>query len=356
MNAFSRPVTLLGVVTLCGALVSACGSTEAAAVATEAVPQRVGTVATGLEVPWGLAFLPRGGALVSERDSGRILRVDGRGSSVQLADLEDIDPAGEGGLLGLALEPGVDPAWLYAYYTGAKDNRVVRMSWDGSTLGAPEPIVTNIPKNTFHDGGRIAFGPDRMLYIATGDAGDESSAQDLASLSGKVLRVTPDGGVPDDNPFPGSPVFTLGHRNVQGLAFDEQGRLWASEFGAKDADELNLLTGGGNYGWPEVEGIGTNPAFVNPVTSWEPTSTASPSGIAVLDDAVYVASLRGERLWQVPLSGPDQYRAAAVPLPDLGRLRTVATTPDGRSLWLSTSNRDGRGDADERDDRIIVLR
>ncbi len=354
MSMMTRPVPLLAVLALSSALLGACGSSEAAAA--DDAPRRTGTVASGLEVPWGLAFLPRGGALVSERDSGQILRLDGRGSATPVATIGDIDAAGEGGLLGLALEPGVDPGWLYAYYTGLQDNRIVRMTWDGSTLGAPEPVLTGIPKNVFHDGGRIAFGPDGMLYVATGDAGDESSAQDPESLAGKVLRITPDGDVPDDNPFPGSPVFTLGHRNVQGLAFDGEGRLWASEFGAKDADELNLLTAGGNYGWPEVEGMGSDPAFINPVTTWEPTSTASPSGITVLDDTVYVASLRGERLWQVPLSGPDQYRAAAVPLPDLGRLRTVATTPDGRSLWLATSNRDGRGDPAAKDDRIVVLR
>ena len=352
----SRPLALLVTVALFGALVSSCGSPEASAVATDDVPKRVGTAATGLEVPWGLAFLPRGGALVSERDSGRILLADGRGSSTMVGAISDIDPTGEGGLLGLAFEPGPDPQVLYAYYTGPDDNRVVRMAWDGSGLGTPEPVLTGIPKNVFHDGGRLAFGPDGMLYVATGDAGDESAAQDPDSLAGKVLRIGPDGGIPADNPFPGSPVFTLGHRNVQGLAFDRQGRLWASEFGAKDADELNLLTAGGNYGWPEVEGNGSDPAFIDPVTTWEPTSTASPSGIAVLGDAVYVASLRGEKLWRVPLSGRDQYRAAAVPLPDLGRLRTVATTPNGRSLWLSTSNRDGRGDPAARDDRIIVLR
>ena len=349
-----RPLTVMAAVALAGALIGACASPEAAA-ASDA-PQRVATAATGLEVPWGLAFLPRGGALVSERDSGRILLADGRGSTTQVATIRDIDPAGEGGLLGLALEPGPDPVWLYAYYTGLQDNRVVRMAWDGSELGPAQAILTGIPKNTFHDGGRIAFGPDGMLYVATGDAGDESAAQDLDSLAGKVLRVSPDGGIPEDNPFPGSPVFTLGHRNVQGLAFDTQGRLWASEFGAKDADELNMLTAGGNYGWPIVEGKGSDPAYIDPVTTWEPTSTASPSGIAVFDGSVYVASLRGQKLWQVPLSGDDAYRAAAVPLPDLGRLRTVAATPDGRSLWLSTSNRDGRGDPSPRDDRIIVLR
>ncbi len=346
----------LAVVLLSGtALITGCSGSTDAGVTVDG-PRQVGTVAEGLDVPWGLAFLPEGDAFVSERDSGRILQISDVGSATEVGRVLDIDPAGEGGLLGLAVTPGPDPDSLYAYYTGPLDNRVVQMTWDGSRLGAPQPILTGIPKNTFHDGGRITFGPDGMLYVATGDAGDEGSAQDLESLAGKVLRITPEGEVPPDNPFPDSPVFTLGHRNVQGLAFDDDGRLWASEFGAKDADELNLLKPGGNYGWPTVEGMGRNDAFVNPVTTWEPTSTASPSGIAFFDGDIYVASLRGEKLWQVPLTGPGRYDARAVPLTDLGRLRTVATTPNGRSLWLTTSNRDGRGDAASNDDRIVVLR
>lgn len=340
-------------------LLAGCSSADAAQAAD--APRQSGTVARGLEVPWGLSFLPRGGALVSERDSGRILLIAGSGQPQQVGRVTDIDPTGEGGLLGLAVEPGPDPANLYAYYTGARDNRVVRMPWDGQRLGRPTPILTGIPKNTFHNGGRIAFGPDDMLYVATGDAGDENAAQDVGSLAGKVLRIAATGDIPTDNPFPDSPVFSLGHRNVQGLAFDAKGQLWASEFGAKDADELNLLQAGGNYGWPIVEGRAPSgslsaTAYVDPVTTWEPTSTASPSGIAVFEGAVYVASLRGRKLWQVPITGPDRYQARAVPLDDLGRLRTVATTPNGRSLWVTTSNRDGRGDPARDDDRIIVLR
>ena len=311
-------------------------------------PVRVaGVVATGLDVPWGLAFLPDGSALVSERNTARILRV-GRGSTVPVGSVDGVVANGEGGLLGIAHTDG----WLYAYLTAATDNRVVRMPWNGITLGAAEPVVTGIPKAGFHNGGRIVFGPDTMLYVATGDAGVPERAQDPASTAGKILRVTADGSVPADNPFPGSAVFSLGHRNVQGLAFDARNRLWASEYGQSDVDELNLITAGSNYGWPQCEGACSKTGFVDPVVQWKPTSVASPSGVAILGANAYVASLRGEVLWKVTLDGAAE--ATRVELGDLGRLRTVAAAPDG-SLWLSTSNTDGRGDPRDGDDRILRL-
>ena len=319
-----------------------------AAVAGPAPSVRVaGTVATGLDVPWGLAFLPDGSALISERNSARILRVD-RGATSTGGTVEGVEARGEGGLLGIAYADG----WLYAYFTASTDNRVVRMPWDGAGLGAAEPVVTGIPKAGIHNGGRIAFGPDAMLYIATGDAGMRESAQDPDSTAGKILRVAPDGSVPADNPFSGSPVFSLGHRNVQGLAFDARNRLWASEYGQSDVDELNLITAGSNYGWPECEGACSKGDYVDPVVQWKPTSTASPSGVAIVGEYAYVASLRGQALWQVPLTGADE--ANRLDLGDLGRLRTVTEAPDG-SLWLTTSNTDGRGDPRDGDDRILRL-
>ncbi|MBU3750250.1 MAG: PQQ-dependent sugar dehydrogenase [Mycobacterium sp.] len=306
-----------------------------------------GTVATGLEVPWGIAFLADGSALVSERDTGRILRV-GADSPTVVGTVDGVVPRGEGGLLGIARFQN----WLYAYLTAATDNRVVRMAWDSRTLGKPEIVLTGIPKAGIHNGGRIIFGPDGMLYVGTGDAGDRDLAQDRDSLGGKILRVTPAGTVPADNPFTGSPVFSLGHRNVQGLAFDGQGRLWASEFGQSDVDELNLITAGSNYGWPECEGACGKPGYVDPVVQWSPTSIASPSGLAVRGDYAYVASLRGQRVWEVPLDGSG--KASGLQLGDLGRLRTIEPAPDG-SMWLSTSNTDGRGDARAGDDRIVRL-
>lgn len=305
------------------------------------------TVAADLSAPWGIAFLPDGSALVSERDTARIVRI-GSGAHTPVGVVEGVQPGGEGGLLGIARSSD----WIYAYLTAAADNRVVRMRWDGSGLGPAETVVTGIPKAGIHNGGRILFGPDGMLYIGTGDAGDKSLAQDPASLGGKILRVTPTGAVPADNPFPGSPVLSLGHRNVQGLAFDSRKRLWASEFGASDVDELNLITAGSNYGWPDCEGSCDRESFTDPVVQWSPTSIASPSGLSVIGDNAYVASLRGRTVWQVPLDRSGT--ATALNLGDLGRLRTIEPAPDG-SLWLSTSNTDGRGDPQPGDDRIVRL-
>jgi glucose/arabinose dehydrogenase len=312
----------------------------------------VADLGSDLVSPWGLARLADGSALVSERDTGRIVQVATDGSQAEIAQIPQAAPDGEGGLLGIAIDPS--GAWLYAYVTTTSDNRVIRVPLDDPSA-APEDILTGIPKAGIHNGGRIAFGPDGDLYVATGDAGQPELAQDPASLAGKILRVDPEGGVPDDNPFPASPVWSLGHRNVQGLAFDSQGRLWATEFGSKDADELNLIEPGANYGWPLVEGTGNDPAYVNPQAQWTPTSLASPSGLAIVDDVAYVASLRGEVLWQVPLVDGRAATPIALDLGDLGRLRTVEALPDG-SLWLMTSNTDGRGDPRDADDRILVLK
>jgi glucose/arabinose dehydrogenase len=321
-----------------------------------------GVVASGLETPWGLAFLPDGSALVSERDTGKIKRIDpnGReGSNVTtIGSVKGVVPEGEGGLLGIAVTTpkGSSTPVLFAYLTSAKDNRVVRMPLldGGKRLGAQKTILTGIPKQTYHNGGRLFIGADETLYIATGDAGDPQLSQNPASLAGKVLRVDFNGAPAAGNPRAKSPVFTLGHRNVQGLALDSKGRVWASEFGERDADELNLLVPGGNYGWPEIEGRGQDPRFINPRTVWSPTSTASPSGIAIKNDVVYVASLRGERLWQVPIKGAQTRDAKSWDLGDRGRLRTIAQAPDG-SLWVVTSNTDGRGDPRPSDDKIIRL-
>jgi glucose/arabinose dehydrogenase len=337
----------------------ACTSAEPAAGPAPATastqPPSVAVVAdraSGIATPWGVVALTDGTALVSERDTGRILRIDDKGSIAGANVIDEAAPGGEGGLLGLAVDPS--STWLYAYVTTQADNRVIRMTLDDLD-GDREVIVAGIPKAGIHNGGRIAFGPDGMLYVATGDAGEPDLAQDADSLAGKILRVDATGAVPADNPFPGTPVFSLGHRNIQGLAFDSSGRLWATEFGAKDADELNLIEPGANYGWPFFEGTGGDPAYVDPAAQWSPTSLASPSGMAIVDDIAYVASLRGEVLWQVPLVGDRAATPIALDLGDLGRLRTIEALPDG-TLWLTTSNTDGRGDPRDRDDRIIILR
>ena len=207
------------------------------------VPAAFEDVATGFDVPWGLVFLPDGSALLSERDTARILSVSADGGVTEVGPVEGVQPGGEGGLLGLAVAPD-SPETVYAYFTAAEDNRVVRMPYRGGALGAAEVVVDGIPKAGNHNGGRLAFGPDGKLYVSTGDASRPERAQDLDSLGGKILRLNPDGSIPADNPFDGSPVFSYGHRNVQGLAFDDDGNLWASEFGQNTWDELNLIQAG----------------------------------------------------------------------------------------------------------------
>lgn len=313
-------------------------------------PAEVEVIASGLAAPWDLAFLPDGSALVTERDSTRLLIVDQQGTVRELTRVSDAVAGGEGGLLGVAVSARhADDRWVYLYYTTATDNRIVRLrlAADG-TAGAPEPVLTGIPRAATHNGGRLAFGPDGMLYAGTGDAGQRGAAQDPASLAGKILRIAPDGTPPPDNPFPDSPVFSLGHRNVQGLDWGPDGQLYASEFGQNRHDELNLITPGGNYGWPDAEGVAELAQFVDPVATWSPRD-ASPSGLAFHQGQLWLACLRGQRLFRV---NPDGTGAETLLRGDYGRLRHVAVAPDG-TLWVLTSNRDGRGDPDADDDRIL---
>ncbi|MCV7154331.1 PQQ-dependent sugar dehydrogenase [Mycolicibacterium pyrenivorans] len=308
-------------------------------------------IATGLEVPWGIAFLPDGSALIAERDNATIQRLSEPGVVSTVGEVADVAPRGEGGLLGLATAGSA----VYAYITTGTDNRVVTMQFDGTALGTQAPLFTGIPAGTIHDGGRIAFGPDGKLYVATGETGSPQLAQDRSSLGGKILRINPDGSVPPDNPDPASPVFSLGHRNVQGLAWDSAGRLWASEYGANTWDELNLIEPGGNYGWPTVEGRANRDGLIDPVLQWRPDE-ASPSGLAFHGGSLWMAALRGQRLFQIPVR-PDGTVAepASLFVGAYGRLRTVVAAPDG-ALWFTTSNLDGRGSPRAGDDRILQYR
>lgn len=318
-------------------------------------PTVAGTVATGLTSPWGLAFLPGGDALVSERDTALIKRVRPGGDVRTVGEVPGVDTTStsEGGLLGIALHPGFpDQPFLYAYLTSGDDNRVVRMTYDGDRLGTADVVLEGIPRGTYHNGGRIAFGPDGLLYATTGDATEAGRSTDPDSLGGKVLRTTPTGEAAPDNPDPGSPVYSSGHRNGQGIAWDDDGRLWQAEFGQDQWDELNQIEPGGNYGWPECEGSCEQTGVVDPQQQWS-TDEASPSGIAFASGAVWMAALRGERLWRIVVSdGQVTEEPTAFLSGEYGRLRTVAAAPDG-SLWVVTSNTDGRGDPASGDDRIL---
>jgi glucose/arabinose dehydrogenase len=336
------------------ALVAGVGTVAVAQAAEGLDPDlsRPEVVATGLTVPWGLGFLPDGSALVAERNSARVLQLRPGSAPAVVATISGVAPAGEAGLLGLAVSPTyAEDGLVYVYFTAASDNRIARFRLD-----APQDqqvILSGLAKASIHDGGRIAFGPDGMLYAGVGDANNTASAQNQQSRNGKILRMRPDGGVPETgNPFPGSLVYSLGHRNVQGLAWDAQGRLYAAEFGQNTWDEVNQIVAGGNYGWPTVEGISNDTRFRNPIVVWS-TAEASPSGATIDGDTLYVAALRGQRLWSVPLDGNG---GAGTPVALLqgqyGRLRTVERAPDG-SLWIATSNRDGRGTPAAADDRVI---
>lgn len=314
-------------------------------------------IASNLNAPWSILRLPVSGTLISERDTALIRELLPDGSTRTVGSVADARPSGEGGLLGLTFLPnGAAPGgsgWVYAYLTASDDNRIERMPLLGNAggyeLGPTELVLAGIPKAANHNGGRIDFGPDGFLYATTGDAGEPAHAQDLNSLAGKILRMTATGGVPDDNPF-GTLVYSLGHRNPQGLAWDSHRQLWASEFGQNTWDELNRITPGGNYGWPVVEGKADRKGYIDPFVQW-PTDEASPSGIAIVGDTLFMASLRGERLWSVLLSTgqtTDWF------VHSFGRLRDVTPGPSG-TLWFVSSNTDGRGDPHSGDDRLYQV-
>lgn len=320
-----------------------------------------GEIAKGLESPWGVAVLPGGELLVASRDKGTISRVAlGSGAVTEIGEVPGVAPGGEGGLMGLALSPSFASDHLvYVYFTTESDNRIARLRYDeqrpaGQQLGAPDTVFRGIPKGRIHNGGRIAFGPDKMLYAGTGETGETGLAQDKKSLGGKILRMTPDGNPVHGNPDADSVVYSYGHRNVQGLAWDKDKRLWAAEFGQNRWDELNLIEPGANYGWPEAEGKAGLPGMRDPVAVWG-TEESSPSGIAWAEGSVWMAGLRGSRLWRIPLAGAEPVAEPEAFLEGkYGRLRSVVAL-GGDRLLLVTSETDGRGSPEAGDDRILTL-
>ncbi|WP_426513526.1 PQQ-dependent sugar dehydrogenase [Dactylosporangium sp. McL0621] len=317
---------------------AACGSSVCA----------VTQIATDTDIPWGLVTLPDGTILYNRRDAHDIVHLNpATGAKTSVGTVPNVDNTdGEGGLLGLAISSSyASDHWLYIMHTSPTDNRIVRIRLDNDVLttGSEQILLTGLLRNKFHNGGRLRFGPDGKLYASTGDAQNGDNAQNKNSLNGKILRLNPDGTVPSDNPF-GNYVWSYGHRNPQGLAFDSQGRLWEQEFGNAVMDETNLITKGGNYGWPACEGTsGTcgTAGFIAPKQTYS-TADGSCSGIAIVRDVLYVACERGTRMYREVISGSSLTNVQIYFNGTYGRLRTVEPAPDG-GLWLTTTN---NGDKD----------
>lgn len=311
-------------------------------------PDRIEVAVERLDQPWGLAFLPDGSALIT-LNAGDIVQVTAGGQPSIIGHV-DVDAGGEGGLLGIAVSPTfADDSAVFVYHSTSSDNRIERLLLRDGGLSADATILQGIPHAGIHNGGRIAFGPDGQLYVGTGDASERPLSQQRDSLAGKVLRITTDGKPSDGNPF-GTPVWSYGHRNVQGFAWAPDGQMYASELGANAWDEFNRIEPGGNYGWPDVEGFDETSDTVPPLLVWKPAD-ASPSGVAITADSVaWMAALRGQRLWRIPLDGAEP---TAHFVGTYGRLRTVEVGPDGR-LWVMTSNR-FRGQPADTDDRVLLV-
>lgn len=319
--------------------------------------ESVAVAASGLLIPWDIAFLPDGSLLVTQRggtvlhsQSGRTFQIDG------------VEHIGEGGLLGIALHPDFENNhFVYLYQTTRADaglqNRVVRYAYENDSLTFDRIIIDGIKGAANHDGGRIEFGPDGMLYATVGDAGNEAAAQDRGSLSGSILRIRDDGSIPDDNPF-GTAVYSYGHRNPQGLAWDDNGRLWSTEHGRSGSrsgyDEINIITAGANYGWPNSEGDTVQEGTVGPSRHSTAQQTWAPASAAFHEGNLFFGGLRGEALYEAVLDGDEVVEVREHFKGEFGRIRTVRLGPDG-FFYLTTSNRDGRGDPVQEDDRIIRI-
>lgn len=317
-------------------------------------------IASNLEIPWDIAFLPDGSMLVTER-TGSLLHIQKSGTTTEIA-IKRAETRGESGLLGVVAHPNFsENRFIYVYMTaagarGETENRVERYRFADGVLTDEKMIIDKITGATYHDGGRMAFGPDGLLYITTGDATRGAIAQDKNSLGGKILRLKDDGSIPSDNPF-GNAVYTYGHRNPQGLAWDASGQLWETEHGPTGEsgrcchDEVNLLAKGGNYGWPTIIGDETKGGMQNPAAH-SGDSTWAPASAAIIGNTLYFGGLMGEGLYEGTIEGSSLTNIKKHFDNEYGRIRTVKVGPEGY-LYLTTSNRDGRGNATDGDDKII---
>lgn len=319
-------------------------------------------IADRLEIPWEIAFLPDNSLLVTQRP-GTLLHI--QENSKQSIPVSGVEHIGEGGLLGVVLHPNYDENnWIYLYLTSETKsglrNRVERYTLDerNNTLNDRVVIIENIPGAVFHDGGRMAFGPDGYLYITTGDAGTSASAQNTSTLAGKILRITDEGKAAPGNPFM-NPVYSYGHRNPQGIAWDSNGNLWETEHGPSGTttglDEVNLIEMGKNYGWPTITGTKTKNGMVTPVLQSGSKTTWAPAGLAIHEDTLYFTGLRGEGLYSAKISGKKLINFKKHFDKEFGRLRAVTVSPDKKWLYISTSNKDGRGAIKQNDDKVIKI-
>lgn len=312
-------------------------------------------IATGLNVPWALAFLPNGDLLITERIGHIKLLEKDEKTPKSITTLSDVKQIGEGGLHGIAVDPKFSlNSFVYTYYTYSSDgqntlNRVVRFRFKDNKLDEQTTIVDKIPGALFHDGGRIKFGPDGFLYIATGDAQNPSLSQDKTSLAGKILRVTTEGKAAPDNPF-GTLVYSYGHRNPQGLTWDSNGTFWETEHGSSATDEVNRIEKGTNYGWPTITGDATRPGMQSPNLQ-SGSATWAPAGVAFFDGALFFGGLRGQALFEAKING-NQMELKEHFKGQFGRIREVILGPDNL-LYITTSNKDGRGNPQADDDKII---
>lgn len=305
------------------------------------VPSDIRTVSSGWTIPWGTSWLPDGSALINERDSLKVFKVTLSGAKTEVTTEPRIAAPNSGdSLLGIAVSPNWSQDHHVFVYHGAKEGiRIARLTFDGSKLTGYKTLVTGI-KRGLHNGGRIKFGPDGYLYASTGDGGNSHSAQDKNSLNGKILRMTKEGKPAPGNPF-GNLVYSYGNRNPEGLAWDRQGRLWETEIGENKYDELNLIKPGKNYGWPTCEGTCSAAGMTNPEYQWHPTEGV-PGGLTYADGALYVAALRVERLWRIPVTGTQVGTPVAYYTHGFGRLRDVVKVPGRSALWITT-DKAGKG-------------